>query len=269
MKKRILIIEDEKTLVDILSVKFKLEGFEILVSVDGKDGLDKIERWHPDLILLDMVILVMDGYEVLENLQKKNNKIPIVIISNSGQEIELEKIKELGVVDYIIKTQINPEEVIDKIKKNLNVFIMDNNKKEENYVQQEEKKSSNINTKVLLVEDDSFLRDICYKKLTKEGFDVSVAIDGEGAIKILDKFIPNIVLLDIILPTIDGFEVLRQIRLHENEAIKNVPVIMLTNLGQEEDVKKALDLKANDYLIKAHFTTEEIVKKIKSRLELT
>lgn len=266
MKKRILIIEDEKTLVDILSVKFKLEGFEILVSVDGKDGLDKIERWHPDLILLDMVMPVMDGYEVLKNLQKKNNEIPIIIISNSGQEVELKKIQELGVIDYMIKAQINPTEVMNKVKKVLDISIMNKNKKEENYVQYEEKKSFNI--KVLLVEDDSFLRDICYKKLTKEGFDVSAVVDGEEAIKMLDKFIPNIVLLDIILPTIDGFEVLRQIRSHKNEAIKNVPVIMLTNLGQEEDIKKALDLKANDYLIKAHFTTEEIVKKIKSRLEL-
>jgi len=122
--------------------------------------------------------------------------------------------------------------------------------------------------KVLLVEDDSFLRDICQKKLIKEGFNVDMAVNGEEAVKKVDEFKPEIVLLDIILPAMDGFEVLKRIRSHNDEAIKTMPVIMLTNLGQEEDVKKALELGASDYLVKAHFTTEEIVKKIKNKLNL-
>ena len=77
---------------------------------------------------------------------------------------------------------------------------------------------------------------------------------------------PEIVLLDIILPAMDGFEVLKKIRSHKNRLIKNVPVIILTNLGQEEDNRKALALGANDYLVKAHFTMEEIVKKVKDKL---
>ncbi len=120
--------------------------------------------------------------------------------------------------------------------------------------------------KILLVEDDSFLRDICLKKLNKEGFEVEAAVDGEEAISKVESFMPDIVLLDIILPSIDGFEVLKNIRSHKNKLVKDVPVIMLTNLGQEEDIAKALKLGASDYLIKAHFTTEEIVKKVKNKL---
>lgn len=136
----------------------------------------------------------------------------------------------------------------------------------ENEILKEE--DSKNGSKVLFVEDDLFLRDICYKKLKKEGFNVSIAVDGEEALKMIDNFAPDIVLLDIMLPSIDGFEVLKQIRSHKNEAVKSVPVIMLTNLGQEEDVKKALKMGASDYLIKAHFTVEEIVEKVKSRLGL-
>ncbi|MDO9399130.1 MAG: response regulator [bacterium] len=260
MNKKILIIEDEQTLASVLSAKLKLEKFEVLVSVDGKDGLEKIEEWQPDLILLDIIMPIMNGYEVLENLQEKNNKIPIIIISNSGQDVELEKIKKLGAIDYIIKTQINPDEVVEKVEKVLNNLVV--------AVDENKEKSLSSNIKVLLVEDDSFLREICYKKLKKEGFDVFSAVDGEEALKMVIKVEPNIVLLDIILPSIDGFEVLKQIRSNKNASIKNVPVIMLTNLGQEEDIKKAQDLKASGYLIKAHFTTEEIVKKIKSQLGL-
>ncbi len=262
---KILIIEDEDALASVLSSKFKLEGFEVVVTVNGEDGLNKIKIWQPDIILLDIIMPKMNGYEVLENLQNSNNKIPIIIISNSGQDIELEKIKKLGAIDYIIKTQINPDEVVAKVKNALSGRTSDNNEKEKK-INQEEKEDISGGTKVLLVEDDSFLRDICYKKLKKEGFNVVVAVDGEEAVKKVDDFRPAIVLLDIILPVMDGFEVLKEIRSHKDKAIKNLPIIMLTNLGQEEDNKKALDLGASDYLVKAHFTTEEIVKKIKSQL---
>ncbi|MDP2709324.1 MAG: response regulator [bacterium] len=123
-----------------------------------------------------------------------------------------------------------------------------------------------IRKKILLVEDDSFLRDICLKKLNKEGFEAVSAVDGEEAIKKAGEFKPDLVLLDIILPSIDGFEVLRALRASADNTVKDAPVIMLTNLGQEEDIAKAMKLGATDYLIKAHFTTEEIVKKVKNKL---
>lgn len=264
--KKVLIIEDEEALASVLSSKFKLEGFEVAAEVNGENGLNKIEEWRPDMILLDIIMPIMNGYEVLENLQKKDNKIPIIVISNSGQDVEIEKIKKLGVADYIVKTQINPAEVVEKVKKILNNQAEGNSEEEKTEKEKEEDTSGGV--KILLVEDDSFLRDICYKKLKKEGFNVAMATNGEDAVKKVGEFMPAIVLLDIILPAMDGFEVLKEIRSHSNKVVKNVPVIMLTNLGQEEDNKKALDLGANDYLVKAHFTTEEIVEKIKKRLNL-
>jgi DNA-binding response OmpR family regulator len=256
---KILIIEDEDALASVLSAKFRLEKFTVDVAVNGEDGLNKIESWQPSLILLDIVMPKMNGYEVMESLQRKENKIPIIVISNSGQDIELEKIKKLGAIDYIIKTQINPEEVVAKARNVLSGWDGVNKKKDE---------PTRSGVKVLLVEDDSFLRDICFKKLNKEGFNVDAAVNGEEAVKKVVEFKPAIVLLDIILPAMDGFEVLKEIRSHNDKDIKNVPIIMLTNLGQEEDNKKALALGANDYLVKAHFTTEEIVEKIKNRLGL-
>lgn len=265
MEKKILIVEDEDALASILSAKFRLEGFAVLIADNGADGLRKIKEWRPDVILLDIVMPKMNGYEVLENLQKNNNKIPVIIISNSGQDIELEKVKKMGAADYIIKTQIEPGEVAQKVNKLLNISAAKTLKKTSPGGQAE---ANSGGAKVLLVEDDSFLRDICRKKLIKEGFNVEVAVDGEEALKKVENFMPEIVLLDIILPAMDGFEVLKKIRSHKSRLIKNVPVIILTNLGQEEDNRKALALGANDYLVKAHFTTEEIAEKIKSQLGL-
>ena len=130
----------------------------------------------------------------------------------------------------------------------------------------EDPKVKKLGIKVLLVEDDSFLREICGKKLAKEGYTVYEAIDGEEALNGVKDIKPDIILLDIILPAIDGFQILHQIRSYKDKTIAEIPVIMLSNLGQDDDIKKAMDMGANDYLVKAHFTTEEIAVKIKKIL---
>ncbi|OHA47765.1 MAG: hypothetical protein A2806_01540 [Candidatus Terrybacteria bacterium RIFCSPHIGHO2_01_FULL_48_17] len=118
------------------------------------------------------------------------------------------------------------------------------------------------NTLVLVVEDDKFLRDLMVQKLKREGFAVDEAMDGEEALKHAKEITPSIILLDLILPGIDGFEVLRQLKAEAKNA--NVPVIILSNLGQREDIEKGMSLGAADFLIKAHFTPGEIVAKVKS-----
>src|SRR3989344_8872607 len=93
---------------------------------------------------------------------------------------------------------------------------------------------------ILIVEDDKFLRDLLGKRLRDEGFGVFEAIDGEEAFKVLDKEKIDLVLLDIILPGINGFEILK--RLKEDPTISYIPVMMLTNLGQKSDMKRGEEL---------------------------
>ena len=114
--------------------------------------------------------------------------------------------------------------------------------------------------KVFIVEDDEFLRSLTVKRLEKEGYDVEVSAKGEGATNLIVKADPDIVLLDLLLPGLSGFDVLKEIR--ENEAIKKVPVIVFSNLGQREDIEKAKALGVSDFLIKANFTLDDVVGKI-------
>lgn len=118
--------------------------------------------------------------------------------------------------------------------------------------------------KILLVEDDEFLAELYATKLNLEGFEVTLAVDGEKGLKLAKETNPDLVLLDIILPKMDGFEVLKGIK--ADASLKNTPVILLTNLSQKDEVKRGLDLGANDYLIKAHFMPSEVVKKIKQTI---
>lgn len=120
-------------------------------------------------------------------------------------------------------------------------------------------------SKILLIEDDKFLRELIIQKLGREGYEVAEAPEGEAGLSKMKEERPDLVLLDLILPGIDGFEVLS--RMKKDPSLASVPVIILSNLGQRDDVQKGIDLGAEDYLIKAHFTPGEIVEKIKVTLE--
>jgi DNA-binding response OmpR family regulator len=119
--------------------------------------------------------------------------------------------------------------------------------------------------KILVVEDDKFLRELIARKLREENYEVSEAVDGEEGVKKIEEEAPDLILLDLILPGIDGFEVLARIK--ETPKLSQIPVIILSNLGQRDDIEKGLKLGAIDYLVKAHFTPAEIIEKIKKALK--
>lgn len=114
--------------------------------------------------------------------------------------------------------------------------------------------------KVLVVEDDRFLRELMAEKLKGSGYEVVEAEDGDDAFKKIQSQKPSVVLLDLILPGMDGFAVLRETR--KLPEFANTPIIVLSNLGQADDIQRATKLGATDYLIKAHFTPADIVVKI-------
>lgn len=120
--------------------------------------------------------------------------------------------------------------------------------------------------KILVVEDDNFLRGVLTQKLEKEGLDPIEAMDGTEAIKIAEEQVPNLILLDLILPGVDGFEVLEALK--ANEKTSKIPVLVLSNLGQKDDVDRAVKLGAEEYLIKAHHTPDEILERIRKILNL-
>ena len=123
----------------------------------------------------------------------------------------------------------------------------------------------NTPKKILIIEDDKFLRELMVRKLeSDQGFEILSAIDGESGLKAMKEQKPDTVLLDLILPGMGGFDVL--VKMKEDVALADIPVIILSNLGQQEDVDRGLQLGAVDFMIKAHFTPNEIVEKIRQVL---
>ncbi|MDP3993595.1 MAG: response regulator [bacterium] len=121
-------------------------------------------------------------------------------------------------------------------------------------------------TKILVAEDEAMMSEIVVRKLSSAGFDVMAAYDGKQALEIWLKGKPDLVLLDLIMPEMDGFDVLKNIRKNSDAKIANTPVIILSNLWSNKDILKAQDLKIQGYLVKAYFTTEEILNKVKDVL---
>jgi len=119
--KKVLIIEDEQLIADLLQRKLQGQGYYAVVARDGEAGLAAIKKEKPDLVLLDILLPRMNGFEVLAEV-KKDEEIkgtPIIIISNSGQAAEIDRAKEVGVEDWLIKTEFDPQEVVDKVRRQI------------------------------------------------------------------------------------------------------------------------------------------------------
>jgi DNA-binding response OmpR family regulator len=119
--------------------------------------------------------------------------------------------------------------------------------------------------KILFIEDESALQKTFGDFLEKEGFELISALDGETGLKLAEKETPDLILLDLILPKMEGTEVLKKLR--ENPKTKDIPVIILTNVDDFEKLEKTLELGVKAYLIKTDFTLEEVLQKIKEELK--
>lgn len=117
-----------------------------------------------------------------------------------------------------------------------------------------------LKPKVLIIDDDPFILDMYVLKFKAEGFDVQTAQDGKTGLKKIKEQQPNVLLLDVVMPSMDGFAILQELKKKRPDGMK---IILLTNLGQKEDIDRGMQLGADDYVIKAHFTPSEVVERVR------
>jgi len=279
-KKLILLIEDEEILLTLLRYKLEQAGYSVEVAADGVTGIEKVRALKPDLVLLDMLLPRKSGFQILEELHEEKiiPKLPIIIISNSGQPIEIERAEKLGVRDNLLKLNFDPEDVLNKV----NYFFERTDAKSKKTPKSKDTPKStkmekeDISPKVtithdrastkniLVVEDDMLLSGLLRRKFEQQNLRVYQAADVEKARSILEDKKINLICLDVILPGINGFEFLEELK---QSSHKDIPVLILSNLGQKEEVEKGLQLGAIDYIIKATMSPSEIVEKAKKLIK--
>ena len=116
MKRKILIAEDEKPIARALTLKLEKAGFDVITVFNGQEALDALEKGGVDLLLLDLMMPIMDGFTVLEKIKEKKIEVKIFITSNLGQESDIEKAKKLGVTNFFVKSNVSIAEIIKKVE---------------------------------------------------------------------------------------------------------------------------------------------------------
>ncbi|MBI2624180.1 response regulator [Candidatus Parcubacteria bacterium] len=249
-KKRIVLLEDEKIVADLLTTKLERAGYEVVTAADGESGLRRIRELEPNLVLLDMLLPKLDGFSVLETLAREHRlpALPVIIISNSGQPIEVERAMKLGVRDYLIKVNFNPSDVLAKVE----VVLAPSAK--------HPSPAGQTHARVLVIEDDPLLVELLEKKFRQEHYEIVSALNASDARRVLERGQVDLILLDLVLPGLDGLSFLKELK--ANDTIKHIPIIIISNLGQKEEMDLGLAAGAAAYVVKAQATPDDIVKKV-------
>jgi len=273
MSKKILIIEDEEYLVDMYTMKFESEGFDVLSANNGKDGLAIAKKTKPDLILLDLIMPKMDGYQVLEELlhhESTKNSL-IYIFSNLGQGKEVERGLKKGADGYFVKSNLTPSQLVTKIKKILSngeaVEVADVLK-----ITPKGKLSNKLKStkgvaegaiKVLLIEDERPILRMYQVELENQGMMVEPSANGAWGLKLAKQKDFDVIIMDINMPAMNGFKAIEELR--KAEKTKTTPIMVISNSAQDAEIDKAKKLGADCFLLKSRITPSRLVKEIKKR----
>lgn len=267
--KRILIIEDDESIADMYKMKFELSGFVPVVAEDGERGLELAKSEKPDLILLDLVLPHMDGYAVLKNLKndEETKNIKVYIISNLGQGCKIEDKDLCPEADgYLVKSNLTPSQLVATVKNILDEKTMENKKTDLKTKDRPEEIKSGSLARVLLIEDEEVLAEMYQLSLGKAGFRVDLARNGAWGVKLANGEKFDIIILDMLMPAMHGHEAIEKLK--TDDRTKHIPVVVLSNSAQDEDIDKAKRLGVAAYLLKAHVTPSKVVGEIKKILKI-
>jgi twitching motility two-component system response regulator PilH len=271
-RKKILINEDNKIFRDILVQRLKENGYSV-ITIEGNVLLKEIEKSKLDLLLVDIVSPKERGVNLIKQLRQDSelSAVPIIAIAKMKKSVVVDYARGLGVKDTIDKVVFDPNDLLKKVRRALKT--LETKAPTTISTQPDSKGATNVSKQrevgnrgnILLVEDDAFMRELFVRELRAAGFTVDEALDAEVGLEILRERLPDIILLDLLLPGKSGFEFLDEIK--QNKSYRHIPVVVVSNLGSKGDIDHAIDLGAADFLVKANSTIDEIISKSEKFIE--
>jgi len=257
-KEKILIIEGNTALGEKMSKTLKTQGYIVFLVTTGEEGLKAIYDTLPQLVIVDLLLPDIDGYEILakKHADVMLSKIPVFLLSTQGSPLNMRKVPEGSVADFIVALDPDPSDIASRLDK---YFSHDTDTDEVSSAKNT--KSTSKGKKVFWVEDDKLIGSILAKKFISAGFELAHFTNGEEGFSYLKTNTPDIIILDVMLPGMDGFEILQ--KAHMEDRLKKVPSIILSNLSKASDFEKAKLLGASKYLVKAASSLDQIVEEVR------
>lgn len=265
---RILIADDEPLDVKLLKASLSCEGYKVFSAHDGPEALEQVEAIQPDLILLDILMPTLDGYEVTRRLKAsaKTRDIPIILITSLTGIDDKSKGMQAGADEFLNKP-VNTTELLARVKS----LIRLKKYQEQSRSRNESKASFGISTKsiasssvekempvVLLVEDDEKDLRLLKACLNGQALQMKCVRTGEEALSFCLEQKVDLLILDVILPGISGFDVCRQLK--NNDTSRKIQILMVTSLNDLESRIKGIEFGTDDFLIKPIHKDEFIVR---------
>jgi signal transduction histidine kinase/CheY-like chemotaxis protein len=236
---RVLLIDDDKSVHAVLQPLLSKEGYQVVIS-PSKEGRARAKEFRPDIIILDTLVPEVEGWNLLAQFKAdaELSSIPVILLTM------VDDVKTagtaLGAADYLIKpvdgNRLLP--ILDKLC------------------------AERKETSILVVEDDPPTRLMVSRLIEREGWLAVPAENGRRALELLKTFTPSVVLLDLLMPEVDGFSVLREMR--ANAAWRDIPVVVLTSLDLTGEVRRLLQQQAERVLQKGRYTKEELLKEVRN-----
>ena len=218
-KLRILLVDDEKEFVESLSERLAMRDLKADVAYDGEQALKALKEKEPDVMILDLRMPGIDGTEVLRRVKKEHPNVEVVILTGHGTDKDEKEALRLGAAAYL-KKPVDIEQLVGAVRKE--------------------------KLKILLVDDEKEFVESLSERLALRNLKADVAYDGEQALKAIREEEPDVMVLDLRMPGIDGIEVLRQVK----KLRSDMAVVVLTGHGTDKDEKEVMRLGAAAYLEK-------------------
>lgn len=269
--KKILLVEDEEMIAEMYRMKFEQAGFAIDIAFDGRQGVDKATTADYDLILLDLFMPNMNGFEALAAIRKNDGikKTKIFILSNLVQNPDIDKGFALGADGFLVKASLTPTQLIETVTMIFDGRPVGIQKTETINIKKEEIEGTpaaleTAKKRVLIIEDESMILEMYKLRLEQAGYDVEAAGNGTWGIKLAAEKQFDAILLDMILPTMKGSDAMK--RILSEGASRKAKIIILSNSGQDKDVEEAMSLGATSYMIKSLITPTKVIEELQRLL---
>lgn len=249
MPKKILVIEDNEQNRILMRQILKSRGYEVLEAVDGAAGLEMAKKHMPDLILLDLQMPVMGGFAVIRELREtpELSKLKVIAVTSFAMKGDREKALEAGFDDYVTKP-IDTRQFVELVK---------------NFLPGENNANTLKKPVILCVDDKPENLKLLENILAPRGYEVVSAASGEEALRKIKTLTIDLVLLDLMMPEMDGLQVSRKIK--GNKKYRKIPIVMLTAYTGVETYIKTLSDEVFAYLQKP-FETEELIGIVRAAL---